>query len=361
MHSRGNLWVIVLAGGNGTRVLGATFGGQRLDRPKQFSCFGGDRSLLQTTLERASRVTELARVVPVVCTHHREWWESEFRQVPTDNVLAQPANRGNALAILHALIHILQRDAEPLIVILPSDHAVDDERALLSALKRAVETAAGLPRDVVLLGITPEHADAEYGWIVPALGDPDSALPVRLFVEKPPPGTAAELMSQGALWNSFIVASTGLGLLEVFTLTLPGLVASYVENLMARGWQQDALEPLYRTVQAKDFGRDVLECATDRLRVLRAPQCGWTDLGTPGRVRTWLERRSNGRHRETDQLVNPESLAANPCEVFSCDERFCGSNGAIGARATTRRRTGSLPHDPAIATSAAHSTEGGRS
>lgn len=308
MSSGGSLWVIVLAGGDGTRLLGTTIAGQRLDRPKQFCCFGGDRSLLQATLERASRMTDPSRVVPVVCNHHREWWEGEFTRVPADNVLVQPANRGNALAILHALMHVLQRDADPLVAVLPSDHAVDDEEALLSALQLAAATATGSPRNLVLLGVTPEHADADYGWIVPAAGDPATALPVRLFVEKPPPEMAAELMRQGAVWNSFIVAGMGLGLLELYMLTLPELVGSYIENMMKMGWHEGALIPLYRAVQARDFGRDVLEHAADRLSVVPVPSCGWTDLGTPRRVRAWLERQSSIRCLGTERFANPEPL-----------------------------------------------------
>jgi hypothetical protein len=45
-----------------------------------------------------------------------------------------------------------------------------------------------------------------------------------------------------------------------------------------------ALARAYRELPAVDFSRDLLEPQASRLQVLRAPPCGWSDLGTPQRV-----------------------------------------------------------------------------
>ena len=295
MSARGNLWVIVLAGGDGARLLGMTICGQRLNRPKQFCRMGEEKSLLRAALDRGGWLTEPARIVPVVCDPHRQWWEAETAHLPADNVLAQPSNKGNALAILHALIHVLQRDADPLVAVLPSDHAVEEEEPLIAALRSAIRTVSERREQVVLLGVPPDQADAEYGWILPARGEPGDALPVSAFVEKPPIEKAAELMRQGAVWNSFIFAGTGLGLIQLYGQTRPDLLQSYLENMIKHGWRAQALGPLYQAVEAADFSREVLERATDRLRVLTVKSCGWTDLGTPTRVRAWLEHRASRR------------------------------------------------------------------
>ena len=55
--SREHTWTVLLAGGEGTRLLGATVAGHRVDRPKQFCRFGRDDSLLGSTLLRARRAT----------------------------------------------------------------------------------------------------------------------------------------------------------------------------------------------------------------------------------------------------------------------------------------------------------------
>lgn len=300
MNARRREWVILLAGGEGSRLLGQTVCGTRLDRPKQFCRIGDDQTLLRLALERAARLAEPECIVPVVCALHRLWWGPELMDLPFDNVLVQPENRGNAIAILHALIHILQRDPDPLVVVMPSDHAVEDEAVLAVALRSAVRHASERGGRVVLLGITPDAADAEYGWLVPGR-EAGSLKSVRAFIEKPSRPTAAALMRHGALWNSFIFASTGAGLLELYRRIQPELLEDYLENLLDRGWGEGALSRLYEDMEPLDFSCDLLEHAPEQLDVLRVDACGWTDLGTPRRVAEWLEHRSLGVARHVRQ------------------------------------------------------------
>ncbi len=306
MNARRREWVILLAGGEGSRLLGRTVCGTRLDRPKQFCRIGDDQTLLRLALERAARLAEPECIVPVVCARHRLWWGPELMDLPQDNVLVQPENRGNAIAILHALIHILQRDPDPLVVVMPSDHAVEDEPLFAAALRSAVHFASARGGRVMMLGITPDAPDAEYGWIVP--GREARALKsVRAFIEKPSRPTASALMRHGALWNSFIFASTGAGLLELFRRTQPELLEDYLENLLEQGWGEGALSRLYEDLEPLDFSRDLLEHAPEQLDVLPVQACGWTDLGTPLRVAEWLEHRASrvtGHVRQELVLTN---------------------------------------------------------
>jgi hypothetical protein len=46
----------------------------------------------------------------------------------------------------------------------------------------------------------------------------------------------------------------------------------------------------YERLPEVDFSRHVLEGQESALRVLRVPPCGWSDLGTPRRVRETLRR-----------------------------------------------------------------------
>ena len=285
------VWSIVLAGGYGSRLMGAVVHGRRVDRPKQFCRFGGGESLLQMTLVRAQRATRPSRLVPVVVEPHRAWWHPELHDVPVHSVLVQPGNRGTAVAILHAVLHILRRDADPLIVLHPCDHGVVAEAPLLEALDRAIAAASAAPDELVLLGAIPEHPETEYGWIVPEPGDATSVRRVTRFVEKPSLPVAAGLLRQGALWNTFLLAASGRALLSVFRRSLPQLVNDYFQAMPRTGWCADSLARLYGSLPVLDFSRDVLERSTDRLRVARLRACGWTDLGTPARLESWLARR----------------------------------------------------------------------
>ncbi len=282
-------WAIVLAGGEGSRLRGHRIRGEPLTSPKQFCTFREGGSLLQVTLARAQRVAARDRILSVVCESHRPWWEAQLRWKAPENVLAQPSNRGTAVAILHGLVHILSRDPDPRIVVLPCDHEVDDERILVATLHQAVRAAEDWPRHTVVLGFTPERAEPDFGWIVPERGEPGPTRSVRVFVEKPQRASALDLMRDGALWNSFILAGTGLGLLGLYEEAQPELLRIFARAMAEGGWSPEVLPALYRRLPALDFGLDVLQRTASRLRLLAAPSCGWTDLGTPARVEAWIE------------------------------------------------------------------------
>jgi mannose-1-phosphate guanylyltransferase len=284
-------WVIVLAGGDGRRLDGAMVHGRRLDRPKQFCCLGGSGTLLRDTLRRAERITDQSRIVAVVRAEHRRWWIDELAQLPSRNVLAEPENHGTAVAILHAVVHVLQHEGDPTLVILPSDHAADEEDVLVEAIKHAARIAVETPGRFILLGLTPEYPDSDYGWILPDRDATGVAQPVSRFVEKPTSRVAAGLLSAGALWNSFICATSAQALLRLFGTSQPLVLRRLLESGALQANDESERRARFQALPCLDFGRDVLEHATVGLHVLAIPPCGWTDLGTPRRLDRWLQRR----------------------------------------------------------------------
>ena len=182
-----------------------------------------------------------------------------------------------------------------------------------------------------MLGITPDEPDSEFGWIVPAQPERRSVYAVDRFVEKPPPAVAAELMCQGGVWNSFIVAARGAALLSLFVKRIPSVVAELQAAIQAgsRGvGSRTALAEVYRELETFDFCRDVLQGEESELRVLPVPQCGWSDLGTPERVACCLDRwrpaevRDHASRAAHFDLHLPSSnpvpnLSANLSQVFA--------------------------------------------
>lgn len=296
-QAHGRIWSIVLAGGEGTRLVGASVHGHRIDRPKQFCRFGHSESLLRTTLRRVSRVSRPERVVPVVAAHQRQWWHDELRDVPRDNIVVQPRNRGTTLAILHALFHILRRDLDATVVIHPCDHGVASEAPLLAAFDQALARAVRSPGDLVLIGAVPDDPESEYGWILPISGSDQIPAPVAAFVEKPASPVAHRLLKAGGLWNTFLFAVSGLGLLEMMVRAVPRLVETYLDRMSATGWLGESLADFYASAPASDFSHDVLERFGRQLFVVPLGSGIWTDLGTPARLEAWLVRKPQNETR----------------------------------------------------------------
>jgi mannose-1-phosphate guanylyltransferase len=276
-----------------------TFDDGGIPAPKQYCRLGGDRSLLARALERAERLTAPDRILTVVARDHCHWWVPALRAYPRDNILVQSRSRGTAVGILLALLHLLGRDPDPTVAILPSDHFVEDEDVLDQVFRTSFAALARHADSVVVLGVHPDHPDEGYGWIQPAAAQGEEAAPVAFFVEKPPRQLATELMRRGALWNSFMIVGGGHRLLDLFRLAQADLLQAFVP---AEGrFEAERVDRLYEKLPHRDFSRDVLERLPGRLRVVRVPACGWTDLGTPARLARWLSSGAAGE---------PEALAA---------------------------------------------------
>lgn len=284
------LWAIVLAGGEGSRLGGLARDEQGRPAPKQFCRFGADRSLLATALERAEHLVPRDRVVVSLLDHQRRWWAPALADRPARNAVSQPCPRGTAAGVLAPLLRVHRSDADARVVILPSDHAVEDETVLLESLDAATRVAEGRPQDVVLLGFSPERADPTLGWILPC-GDGDgNSQGVLAFEEKPGPARAQQLMAAGGVWNGMLIVARASALVRLYERHLPELIPGAAElDRSVEGSRCPAAA--YLAMPMRDLSRDLIARAVARLRVVRVPPCGWSDLGTPARLLRWQSAR----------------------------------------------------------------------
>jgi len=283
---------VVLAAGDGTRLSELTKDASGNPVPKQFCSLSGGPSLLHEALQRARQVVPRERLCAIVAQQHRAHWRRELWSLPSANTIQQPVNRGTANGVLLSVLAILERDPLARIVFLPADHFVRDERALAGALRETTTSLDRDPEGMVLIGIQPDEPDPELGYIVPGNSRPDGSFAVRTFVEKPAAARAGQLLSAGALWNSFIFAASGTTLLQMMRARMSDVV-DQMETALARDSKtrgSRALVELYEHLPAVDFSRCVVEGTESHLRVIRAPACGWSDLGTPARVAATLRR-----------------------------------------------------------------------
>jgi mannose-1-phosphate guanylyltransferase len=282
----GPLWAIVLAGGEGSRLGNLARDEHGEPAPKQFCRFGTGQSLLASTLERAEGLVPRERVVVSLLEHHRRWWTRELAGHPARAALPQPCPRGTAAGVLAPLLAIERMDPGARVAILPSDHAVGDEAVLRGALGEAAQVAARRPEDLVLLGISPEGADPTLGWIVPSQEDDGRSRGVRAFEEKPGPARAERLMAEGGMWNSMLIVARVSALIRLYERVLPEAIPA-VLDLIRSPAEPARATTAYRAMPSRDLSRDLIARAVERLRVVRVPGCGWTDLGTPARLLRW--------------------------------------------------------------------------
>jgi mannose-1-phosphate guanylyltransferase len=283
-----NLWSVILAAGSGRRLAPVTQG-----VPKQFWCPGGRGSLLDETLARVAPLAPPSRTTVVVDRTHRPYVDAAPQPWPADWLIYQPGDRGTAAGILLALSPVLWSSPDEIVLLTPSDHGINDIAMFRSSVAAALTVVRSRPMQAVLFGVEPEAPVADYGWIVPGeryrWAQNPSLRPVAGFIEKPAAEVAGRLFTSGAVWNTMVLVARAGSLLELYRRHLPGL-ASTLETYrrLPRHRQETYLADQYSLLPNVDFSRDVLAPATGLALYTWERSIGWSDLGTPDRLRRWL-------------------------------------------------------------------------
>jgi mannose-1-phosphate guanylyltransferase len=327
MRSSHHTWAVILAAGEGSRLASLTTNGDGRVVPKQYCSLNGGEPLIEETVRRARAIASMQNIGVIVAAQHRRHWQRMAWDVSGDRLIVQPHNRGTAHGILLSVLSVLALDPLAQIVFLPADHYVRDEAALAVGLRALVAQMTRDPASLAVLGMQPERADSQLGYVLPGANLPDGSLGVAAFCEKPSASVAARLIADGALWNSFIFGGFGLTLLSLLHHRL-GDTVELVAHALARDVQQRAgdraLETLYRGLPTIDFSRSVLQGGEAALRVVASRACGWNDLGTPDRVlQTLQELGSMASHRLPSRAAMPArhghhiDLAAQHARIYS--------------------------------------------
>jgi len=148
-----NVYSVILAGGSGTRFWPLS----RTARPKQFLSLATRAPLLVDTVRRISRFSTLKRTFVSCGPVHAPAVRKLIKGLPGSNVLVEPVARNTAAAIGLAAVHALAREPQPLLQVLPADHAVRDLEGFSACLDSAAHAARrGL---LVTLGIRPTRPE----------------------------------------------------------------------------------------------------------------------------------------------------------------------------------------------------------
>jgi mannose-1-phosphate guanylyltransferase len=278
---------VVLAGGEGVRLRRLTQLVSGDERPKQFARLLGDETLLQSTRRRVRHLIDPDHTSFIVLRDHGRYWAPSLDGVPARALVVQPRHRGTAAAILYGLLRVARAAPTATVAIFPSDHWVSDDVAFMRQVARACTAVERRREVIVLLGVTADRAEVEYGWIEP--GDAIGAGPlrrIRRFVEKPPPPIAQALYERGGLWNTFVMVGSVPAFTALVRLTAPSLWAAFapVRKAVGMASEADVVERVYEELPPTDFSGVVLSRAGANVAVLPVEGVAWSDWGKPERV-----------------------------------------------------------------------------
>lgn len=293
--------VVILAGGTGTRLWPRS----RERLPKHLLTLHGERSLLQTTFDRVSRMTDNVYVVT-----EKSQVESIKPQLPTlglDRYIIEPARRGTASALGLAAIAIQERDPQATMLSVHADHYLgDDEDAYLKTLETEAHWAEAR-RALVTVGLKPPYASTAFGYIrVGDRVDGDQAAPVfrvDRFVEKPDLQTAERYIASGSyLWNLGLFGWPVDVLMNEMAASVPELADGLHQVMRARaaGKHLEA-DRAYRALPNEAIDYAVMERTRNLLVVGAAFE--WHDIGSWADLHDILHQDGSGNFVEGDSVL----------------------------------------------------------
>ncbi len=279
------LHAVIMAGGSGTR-----FWPESRDlRPKQLLKFVGDRSMIQATVDRLAGLVPSDRVLIATNQRQAAAVAQQLPELPPSSLLLEPCKRDTAPCIALAAAHLVRRDPDAVMAVMPSDHVIRPTEKFQQAIQLAADLIAQSPDRIVTLGIRPTYAAESFGYIergeaLPLADESQSAASVHRVVrfrEKPKAEAAQQYLAAGNFyWNAGIFAwraATILGYLERLQPELHARVKAIAAAIDTNDYQA-TLEREFAAIKGISIDYAVMEHA-DNIVVIEAP-FSWDDVGS---------------------------------------------------------------------------------
>lgn len=303
---------VILCGGSGTRLWPLS----RSDRPKQFVTLTGNQTLLEGTLLRAAKITGALDPICVTAAAHGAAVRNSLNRLEMGgHLLLEPCARSTAPALCAAALVASRIDPDVVIVALPADHIIEDDTAFVTSIGWA--RAAALKSHLVVLGVTPRHAAAGFGYILPgaSLEGFHHVMRVEKFIEKPSEESARDLIERGALWNAGIVVARASEVVKAIEQHAPAVLAAVEKSLAANSGDMEMVRLAVEEFAASpsvSFDRAVLEKSA-AVAVAALPSM-WRDVGTWDAVAELFGGDMDGnRHRGRVRLsASTDSFVFSP-------------------------------------------------
>ncbi|WP_176464108.1 mannose-1-phosphate guanylyltransferase/mannose-6-phosphate isomerase [Bordetella genomosp. 11] len=279
---------VVLAGGIGSRLWPLSNG----EEPKQLARALASPSLLQRTVARLRRCASLPghdTPMLVVCgAAHAQLTSEQLDEAAPGQweLLLEPVRRNTAPALTAAALWAARRYGDPIMIVSPADHHIDDEPALQASIAQSCRLASA--GKAVSLGVDPRHPETGYGYIeIGESADEHGARVMRAFREKPDRATAAGYVEDGRhFWNTGILilrASLWLSLVGQYEPAILAACEAALPSLPKESVRHALDARAFGASPTRSIDHGVMERLPARmphLPVVVPLRSAWSDLGS---------------------------------------------------------------------------------
>ena len=195
--------------------------------------------MIQKTYKRIENLNNICRPIVICNEEHRFIVAHQMNEIDIKplSILLEPEGRNTTPAITIAALKALEifkdTNVDPILLILSSDHQIEDIDNFHLAIKNSIQVA--LEGNLVIFGVNPTHASTAYGYIK-SENDLEYneylANKVNHFIEKPNKVTAELLVKDKKYsWNSGMFVFKATSILEEIKYFAPDIFNNCKECL----------------------------------------------------------------------------------------------------------------------------------
>jgi mannose-1-phosphate guanylyltransferase/mannose-6-phosphate isomerase len=273
--------------------------------------------MLQETLARVTGVEDVGAPVVVCNESHRFLVAEQLLQarIAPRAIVLEPTGRNTAPAVAVAAMAAVAdapgqpaaasqrgRGEDPVLLVLPADHVIQDIAAFHAAL--AIGRRAAEDGKLVTFGVVPTKPETGYGYIRRAEGA-GPAFAIAQFVEKPDLATAQRYVdSKEYYWNSGMFMFRASTVLEELRTLAPEIYEACAQAYTGAKRDLD-----FTRLSAKEFGAspgisfDYAVMEKTRYGVVVPLAAGWSDVGSWSALHEAIPADPEGNVRLGDVLT----------------------------------------------------------
>ncbi len=300
---RSHLYAVILAGGSGQRFWPLS----RDRKPKQLLRLFDHKTLLEHTVGRLDGFIPRKNILLLTNHLQIDAVREALPDFPAENILAEPEKRDTAPAIALGIGWVAARDPDAVMMVLPSDHLINDRAGFHRTLAAACDAARAGGGALVTIGIKPSWACPGYGYIERGARVEAGDVPVhevRRFREKPDAELAEEFLARGNfVWNAGMFFWSVGAVRGELAAHCPEL-AGFVDELAATADFAATVTARFPSLSKVSIDYALMEKASRVLNVEAA--FDWDDVGN------WT---SVGEHLAKDAAGNQHNCALSQHEA----------------------------------------------
>ncbi len=296
---------VILCGGSGTRLWPLS----RQSFPKQFLSlnFTDNKSLLQRTHSRTTKIKNIQDPILICNEEHRFIVAEQMRKIKVkpNAIILEPYGRNTAPAIAIAALKSLEIYKDPNLLILSSDHQINDEERFSKIIEKGINYSD--QGKLVTFGIVPKSAEVGYGYIKslePLSKSLIKGYKVDSFIEKPDKNTASKLIKDNRFtWNSGIFLFRANSILDEISKYSPDVI-KYCEYALKKNLYDLDFQRLDQESFQKcpNISIDVAVMEKTNNAFVLPLDIGWSDVGSWDFVWDISKKDLNGNVVEGDVI-----------------------------------------------------------